>query len=551
VASTAIALLTPGNNSGVSGFGVVSLDGTTLTVDVAASGLTPNQVHPLHVHGFTDDRPERLAVAADDADGDGFVETPEGEGSAYGPVLAALTASGEAQQGLEVSPDFPVADAAGNLRFTQTYRLDSAEADDAAILQRLTARLDGRVLEFHGLDLPAGAGAGTPNEVEGAAGYDPQVPVAQGQLVVLPEAQATAFAAAGATPARLTDLAARTLAQLQPYSLNPAGTGPAAPEPSPRLDAPAEDTFFSLLLPSNGSGVLGFAVARFDEAAGTVQVDLRATGLTPGVEHASHIHGFPDDRPSLLPNYRLDRDLDGFVEDPEGSAVVAPVVLALTEDGSISNAPTGLDFPQADATGRLSLSQTYRFDTQDPAQAAIFQGLRDRFTGREVQLHGLEVPATEGEGTAGEVNGTAGYKANLPVANGILLPLEATGIPALNRLYDAALDREPDLSGLVYHAGLLGPFSAGQLANGVLQSPEWQERFGAGTSSDAEFVQQVYRNALNREADAGGLEYWTGALAQGGTGRAGVLLGIADSAEHSALVSDFALASRVGDLLGV
>jgi hypothetical protein len=550
MATTAIALLTPGNNSGVSGFGAVTLDGTTLTVDVVAQGLTPNQVHPLHLHGFPDDRRERLAVAADDLDGDGFVETPEGEGAAYGPVLAALTASGEAQQGLEVSPDFPSADAAGNLRFRQTYRLDTAEADDAAILERLSARVDGRVLEFHGLDLPAGAGAGTPNEVEGAAGYDPQVPVAQGQLVVLPEAQATAFAATGATSARLTDLAARTLAQLQPYSLNPAGTGPAAPEPSPRVDAPAEDTFFSLLLPSNGSGVLGYAAARLDEAAGTVQVELHAVGLTPGVEHASHIHGFPDDRPSLLPNYRLDADLDGFVEDPEGATVVAPVVLALTEDGSISNAPTGLNFPQADAAGRLSLTQTYRFDTQDPAQAAIFGELRDRFTGREVQLHGLEVPATEGEGTGGEVNGTAGYKANLPVANGILLPLEATGVPALNRLYDAAFDRAPDTEGLVYHATLLGPFSAGQLAAGVLASPEWQGRFGSAATSDSGFVQQVYRNALERDADDADLAFWTGALGRGAS-RADVLLAISESAEHSALVSDFALASRLDDILGL
>ena len=76
MATTALALLTPGNNSGVSGFGTVTLDGTTLTIDVAATGLTPNAVHSLHVHGFLDDRPERLAVAADDVDGDGFVETP-------------------------------------------------------------------------------------------------------------------------------------------------------------------------------------------------------------------------------------------------------------------------------------------------------------------------------------------------------------------------------------------------------------------------------------------------------------------------------------------
>ena len=62
-------------------------------------------------------------------------------------------------------------------------------------------------------------------------------------------------------------------------------------------------------------------------------------------------------------------------------------------------------------------------DETDPAEAAIFKELTDRLTGREVQVHGLFVPATEGEGTQGEVNGTAGYKATLPVANGILLPV--------------------------------------------------------------------------------------------------------------------------------
>jgi hypothetical protein len=147
------------------------------------------------------------------------------------------------------------------------------------------------------------------------------------------------------------------------------------------------------------------------------------TGLTPYLEHASHIHGFADDRPSLLPNYRLDADKDGFVEDDEGEPVVAPVVLALTEDGTISNASTGLDFPNADASGAFRLSRTYDFDENDPAQAAIYEELTDRLTGREVQVHGLFVPATEGEGTPGEVNGTAGYKDVLPVANGILLPV--------------------------------------------------------------------------------------------------------------------------------
>jgi hypothetical protein len=34
MATTALALLTPGNNSGVSGFGTVTLDGAILTIEL-------------------------------------------------------------------------------------------------------------------------------------------------------------------------------------------------------------------------------------------------------------------------------------------------------------------------------------------------------------------------------------------------------------------------------------------------------------------------------------------------------------------------------------
>ena len=73
--------------------------------------------------------------------------------------------------------------------------------------------------------------------------------------------------------------------------------------------------------------------------------------------------------------------------------------------------------------------------------------LTDRLTGREVQVHGLFVPATEGEGTPGEVNGTAGYKTNLPVANGILLPVTDAPAPqdfaALGKTLEALVASQP------------------------------------------------------------------------------------------------------------
>jgi hypothetical protein len=226
------------------------------------------------------------------------------------------------------------------------------------------------------------------------------------------------------TPEGLAALEAKLQPLLAPYTLNEAGTGPLAPETANRLDAPQTSTFVSLLQPANGSGVRGAAEIRFDEAAGVITVDLAAFGLTPDVAHASHIHGFSDDRPSLLPNPSLDQDRDGFVEDQEGDEVVGPVILALTTDGKVTDATRAAAFPVADAQGQLRLHETYQFDLGDPGQLAIFEELRDRLAGRELQIHGLEVAPGTGAGTPHEINGTGGYRAPLPVANGIVLPVD-------------------------------------------------------------------------------------------------------------------------------
>ncbi|WP_431271250.1 hypothetical protein [Dankookia sp. P2] len=178
-----LTLLTPANNSGVLGLARTSLDGNVLTVDVAASGLTPDAEHPLHLHGFLDSSPSQLATYANDQDGDGVVETAEGE-SAFGPVIAGLTANGNARFFLETWPDaFAKADGQGNLSFHQSYALDSADPAQNAILNLVTERLEGRVLEFHGATAPEGLGAGTAGEANGAGGYNVSVPVAEGLLL--------------------------------------------------------------------------------------------------------------------------------------------------------------------------------------------------------------------------------------------------------------------------------------------------------------------------------------------------------------------------------
>ena len=192
------------------------------------------------------------------------------------------------------------------------------------------------------------------------------------------------------------------------------------------------DTFATLLSPTNNSGVHGVAVVTLDQQ-GKVTVDLAATGLTPGEEHPSHIHGFDTSndfrfdtsngeapQTSEEPTLAFDKDVDGFVEDHEAEQAIGPVILSLTKDGRITDAELRANFPEADQNGTLQLHQSYRFDLSDPKEREIFDQLKDHVDGRAVQLHGLEVQDGHGEGTKGEVDGTGGYKETLPAAVGIL-----------------------------------------------------------------------------------------------------------------------------------
>lgn len=137
------------NASGVTGTASFLHDtsANTLRVSVSAGGLTPNTVHPQHIHGAfategcTDVAPPGSAIAgacldgntavdstvptlADDIDGDGYVETLEGA-QAYGPIILTLGDAAAGRDGLPGS--FPMSDAAGALSFETTYDLGSTD----------------------------------------------------------------------------------------------------------------------------------------------------------------------------------------------------------------------------------------------------------------------------------------------------------------------------------------------------------------------------------------------------------------------------------------
>jgi endoglucanase len=98
------------------------------------------------------------------------------------------------------------------------------------------------------------------------------------------------------------------------------------------------------------------------------------------------------------------------------------------------------------------------------------------------------------------------------------------------RAYVGILDRLPDAGGLAgWTAAREGGLSQSELVGRFVSSAEFQDRFGG--LSNRGFVEQLYRAALDREADPDGLSAWTRVLDAGLDGRAGVASGFAGGVE--------------------
>jgi hypothetical protein len=103
-------------------------------------------------------------------------------------------------------------------------------------------------------------------------------------------------------------------------------------------------------------------------------------------------------------------------------------------------------------------------------------------------------------------------------------------VPGVTRLYGGAFDREPDASGLNYwiqqrQRGM----TLESMASKFAASAEFGKLYGE--LGDRAFVEQVYRNVLDREPDASGTDYWVDQLYKGAT-RGKVIVGFTESGEN-------------------
>lgn len=107
---------------------------------------------------------------------------------------------------------------------------------------------------------------------------------------------------------------------------------------------------------------------------------------------------------------------------------------------------------------------------------------------------------------------------------------EPDTVRAIARLYSVAFDREPKVAGLNFW---VDSYEEGSSLPGIAthfyQSPEFTTRYGS--LSNEGYVKQLFRNALGRDGNQPGIEFWTGHLDRG-TSRAEVLAEFAGSPEN-------------------
>jgi Ca2+-binding RTX toxin-like protein len=139
--------------------------------------------------------------------------------------------------------------------------------------------------------------------------------------------------------------------------------------------------------------------------------------------------------------------------------------------------------------------------------------------------------ASVSRGPDGVLDNLGGYE-RLKFVDGYVSVGTTDTAARVYRIYEAALAREPDATGLANWVTALEKGGSLQtIADGFLNSPEFIGRFGAG--DNATFVNLLYQNVLGRTADSAGLTAWTNLLAAGHS-RSEILTGFSESPEFIA-----------------
>lgn len=114
--------------------------------------------------------------------------------------------------------------------------------------------------------------------------------------------------------------------------------------------------------------------------------------------------------------------------------------------------------------------------------------------------------------------------------DGISVLADSASEASMARLYEVLFDREADLGGLEYWSGALDSgMSISEVASRFIDSQEFDDAYASVTNEA--FLANLYQGMAGREADAGGLAYWLTQMEDNNMSKAEVALSFAYSAE--------------------
>jgi LPXTG-motif cell wall-anchored protein len=174
-------------------------------------------------------------------------------------------------------------------------------------------------------------------------------------------------------------------------------------------DATAE--FSAELQVLNGSGATGTAMLSLDGDMLTVTIE--ATGLSPNVPHAQHIHGELGADNSCPPP-EADTDGDGFISVAEGAPFYGGILVSLTTSGGTDpGSGLALDrMPMADASGNLSYTR----------QFAVSSDIASNLSNLVIVQHGIDFDASgtyDGEKPS-SIDPSVPFEATVPANCGVI-----------------------------------------------------------------------------------------------------------------------------------
>jgi Ca2+-binding RTX toxin-like protein len=142
---------------------------------------------------------------------------------------------------------------------------------------------------------------------------------------------------------------------------------------------------------------------------------------------------------------------------------------------------------------------------------------------------GVAITDLKGDGGIDTLHGVETVR----FADKVLLPVDVNGASGqIFRLYQAALDRVPDVAGINYwEAQMEKGFKLESIAQAFIQSSEYTKLYGTG-HTNAELVAEYYQHILGRAGEKAGIDFWAGVLDSHAATGAQVLAAISDSPEN-------------------